>query len=115
MIPLFDEVMEDCVILSEKRVPDGSGGTVTAWEDGASFRAAMVLDTSAGVVVGDAARVHNVYHVYVDPADAPAYHTVFRRVSDGCVFRVTQEGKTAPARASFRLSVCMAEEWEVPA
>ena len=115
MIPLFEEVMEDCVILSEKRVPDGSGGTVTAWEDGASFRAAMVLDPSAGVVAGDAARVHNVYHVYVDPADAPAYHTVFRRVSDGCVFRVTQEGKTAPARASFRLSVCMAEEWEVPA
>ena len=115
MIPLFEEAMEDCVILSEKRVPDGSGGTVTAWEDGASFRAAMVLDTSAGVVAGDAARVQNAYSVYVAPADAPAYHTVFRRVSDGCVFRVTQEGKAAPARASFRLSVCMAEEWEVPA
>ena len=115
MIPLYDEAMEDCVLLVEKHTPDGSGGTVTAWEDGASFRAAMVLDTSDGIVAGDAARVHNVYHVYVDPADAPAYHTVFRRVSDGRVFRVTQEGKTAPARASFRLSVCMAEGWEVPA
>lgn len=115
MIPLYDEAMEDCVLLVEKHTPDGSGGTVTAWEDGASFRAAVVLDTSDGIVAGDAARVHNVYHVYVDPADAPAYHTVFRRVSDGRVFRVTQEGKTAPARASFRLSVCMAEGWEVPA
>ena len=115
MIPLYDEAMEDCVILSEKCVPDGSGGTVTAWADGSPFRAAVVLDTSDGIVAGDAARVQNVYHVYVDPADAPAYHTVFRRGSDGRVFRVTQEGKTAPARASFRLSVCMAEGWEVPA
>ena len=115
MIPLFEEAMEDCVILSEKRVPDGSGGTVTAWADGSPFRAAVVLDTSDGIVAGDMARVQNVYHVYVDPADALSYHAVFRRVSDGRVFRVTQEGKTAPARASFRLSVCTAEEWEVPA
>ena len=63
MIPLYDEAMEDCVILSEKCVPDGSGGTVTAWADGSPFRAAVVLDTSDGIVAGDAARVQNVYRV----------------------------------------------------
>ncbi len=115
MIPLYEEAMEACVLLTEKHTPDGSGGTVTAWEDGVSFRAAVVLDTSAGIVAGDMARVQNVYSVYVDPADALSYHAVFRRVSDGRVFRVSSEGKTAPARASFRLSVCTAEEWEVPA
>ena len=115
MIPLFEEAMEACVLLMEKHTPDGSGGTVTAWEDGASFRAAVVLDTSAGIVAGDMARAQNVYSVYVDPADALSYHAVFRRVSDGRVFRVSSDGKTAPARASFRLSVCTAEEWEVPA
>ena len=31
MIPLYDEAMEDCVLLVEKHTPDGSGGTVTAW------------------------------------------------------------------------------------
>lgn len=115
MIPLFEEAMEACVLLMEKHTPDGSGGTVTAWEDGASFRAAVVLDTSAGIVAGDMARVQNMYSVYVDPADALSYHAVFRRVSDGRVFRVSSDGKTAPARASFRLSVCTVEEWEVPA
>jgi translation elongation factor P/translation initiation factor 5A len=41
------------------------------------------------------------------------YHDVFRRLSDGKVFRVTSDGddKQTPDRATFQFSQVTAEEW----
>ena len=44
------------------------------------------------------------------------YHDVFRRISDGKIFRVTSDGddKYTPQRSSLNMRVVTAEEWEIP-
>lgn len=116
MRPLYMDFLEDFVFLDRTHAPDGYGGTVTAWVEGAAFRAALVLDKSSEVVAAQAAGAQAVYRVSVDPAVTISYHDVFRRVSDGAVFRATSDsaGQAAPERASFRMAVCTAEEWRLP-
>lgn len=113
---LYMDFMEDVVFLERTHVSDGYGGMITTWVDGATFQAAVVLDTSSEVVAAQAAGAKNVYRISVDPAVKLEFHDVFRRVSDGQVFRVTSnsDDKKTPERASFRMAVCMAEEWVVP-
>lgn len=116
MKPLYMDFMEDFVFLDRTHTNDGYGGTITTWTDGAAFQAAVVIDTSSEVVAAQAAGAKNVYRVSVDPSVRLEYHDVFRRVSDGQVFRVTSnsDDKKTPERASFRMAVCTAEEWVVP-
>lgn len=116
MKPLYMDFMEDFVFLDRTHAPDGYGGSVTSYVDGAAFRAALVLDTSTEAVVAAAAGAKSVWRVSVDPSVTLEYHDVFRRVSDGQVFRVTSNSadKTAPERATFRMAVCTAEEWRLP-
>lgn len=117
MKPLFMDFMEDCCFVERTRVPDGQGGISTVWTDGASFRAAIVLDTSSEMLSAQAAGLNNRYRVSADPAVTLEYHDVFRRLSDGQVFRVTSnsDDKTTPERATFRMAVVTAEEWVIPA
>ena len=116
MKPLYMDFMEDFVFIDRTHQPDGQGGTVTAWVDGSPFRAALVQDSSSEVVAAQAAGAKAVYRVTADPSVSLEYHDVFRRVSDGAVFRVTSDssGKRTPERASFQMAVCTAESWVIP-
>ena len=43
---LLDEAMESCTMLDRRTAPDGYGGIITTWTDGAVFNAAIVFDSS---------------------------------------------------------------------
>ena len=43
---LIDSRMEDAVMLDLVSVPDGFGGVLKEWRDGAAFRAAILLKTT---------------------------------------------------------------------
>ena len=43
---LLQDFAIPCVLMEKKRVPDGAGGYMTAWEDGESFENYQYLDTS---------------------------------------------------------------------
>lgn len=113
---LIDEYMEDCRFIDRKRVDDGQGGSLIQWTDGAEFRAAITLDTSIEAKAAQVAGVTSVYNVTTGGGVVLEYHEVFRRLSDGKVFRVTSDGedKRTPARASFQVSQVSAEEWRLP-
>lgn len=116
MRPLYMDFMDDFVFVDRAHVPDGQGGNVIAWVDGSLFRAALVLDDSSEMVAAQAAGAKAVFWVTADPSVSLEYHDVFRRVSDGAVFRVTSDpsGKRTPERASFQMAVCTAETWTLP-
>lgn len=116
MRPLYMDAMVSCVFLDKTHVPDGEGGTITTYTEGAAFDAALVLDNSTEAVVAASSGVENIYRVSVHPSVVLEFHDVFRRLSDGQVFRVTSnsDDKKTPERASFRLAVCTAEEWRLP-
>lgn len=68
---------------------DVLGGDRQTWVSGATFDAAIVPDSSVEVRVGEAMVVSNTYTVTTFREKVLEYHEVFRRVSDGKIFRVT--------------------------
>ena len=43
---LIDVMMEECVMVDKRTVPDGMGGFDYEWVDGAQFRAAVIKNNT---------------------------------------------------------------------
>lgn len=114
---LLNEAMTPCQFLDKSRVPDGEGGTVTEWKDGAKFNAAIVLDNSMQSRTAQVQGVTAIYTVTTPKSLVLEYHDVFKRLSDGKVFRVTSDGDDVATPSSARLNMrqVSAEEWVLPA
>ena len=110
---LIDEAMTPCVMIDRTTQPDGEGGTVTNWIEGAAFNAAITFDNSIEAKAAAVQGVTSLYTVTVPKRVKLEYHDVFKRLSDGKVFRVTSDGddKITPERASFQFAQVSAEEF----
>ena len=110
---LLQEAMEKCIRMDKTTRDDGYGGEETTWTDGATFFAAIVFDTSIESRVAQAQGVTSRYTVTTDKSRVLQYHDVFRRLSDGKIFRVTSDGddKYTPASATLNMRQVTAEEW----
>ena len=112
---LLQESMENCVMLNKQTAADGYGGYTTTWADGAEFLAAIVLDTSIEAKTAMEQGVTGVYTVTTSRELNLQYHDVFRRVSDGKIFRVKSDGddKKTPASATLDMRQVSAEEFSL--
>ena len=113
---LIDTMKTPCTMIDKRTVPDGQGGTVTAWVDGAEFEAAIVKDSSMQARIAEKQGVTEVYTVTTGKNVQLDYHDVFRRESDGAIFRVTSnitDSKT-PSVATFSFGQVTAEKWVLP-
>lgn len=110
---LLSEAMESCVLLNKHTEADGYGGYTTNWVDGAEFDAAIVLDTSMQARVAEKQGVTALYTITTTKALNLQYHDVFRRESDGKIFRVTSDGddKKTPESAGLNMRQVSAETW----
>ena len=110
---LLDEYMVNCIFLDKTTVPDGYGGYDIIWKEGAPFKAAIVLDNSIEARVAEKQGVTALYTVTTSKALNLQYHDVFKRSSDGKVFRVTSDDddKSTPASASIDMRQVSAEEY----
>lgn len=113
---LMDDFKAPCARLVPKEVPDGEGGNKTAWLDGDAFEAVITFNNSLTAKRAEKEGVTSLYTVTVDKALRFNYHDVFRRETDGKVFRVTSDGddKHTPSRATFQVAQFTAEEWRLP-
>ena len=113
IMSMLNDAMEPCVMLDKKRKPDGEGGYITEWTDSVEFDAAITFDDSMQARIGAKSGVTSLYTVTLPRGFKLDFHDVFRRLSDGKIFRVTSDGddKHTPARASFQVSQVTAEEW----
>ena len=111
---MIEESMEEVCFMEKRRVPDGEGGFIVTWTEGAEFLASITFDTSMQARVADKQGVSSLYTVTTAKSAKLEYHDVLKRLSDGKVFRITSDGddKQTPVRASFGpyLQVT-AEEW----
>ena len=115
---MIEESMVSCVIMQKARVPDGEGGFITAWVDGASFNASITFDSSMQARIADKQGVSSLYTVTTAKNARLDYHDVIKRVSDGKILRITSDSddKQTPARAKFgQYLQVTAEEWTLPA
>lgn len=111
---LIDAFKEPCVVMNKAKVSDGEGGFTTAWQEGAEFEAAIVKDTSLEARIAEKDGLTNTYTVTTSNS-ALEFHDVFKRKSDGQVFRVTSNGddKRTPSVASFEFEQVSAAEWSL--
>ncbi len=113
---LIEKAMVDVAFLDKVRKPDGEGGIITEWTDGAKFRAAITFDSSLQARVAEKQGVTSLYTITTSPNVKIEYHDVIKRISDGKIFRITSDGddKITPSSASFQLLQVTAEEWSLP-
>lgn len=112
---LLDDALETCVIMDKTTQPDGYGGYIPTYTDGAQFKAAIVFDASMEARVADKQGVTSLYTVTTSRALTLEYHDVFRRLRDGKVFRVTSDGddKYTPASTALDMRQVTAEEFKL--
>lgn len=103
-------------MLTKSVVNDGYGGYTTSWTEGAEFDAAIVFDISIQARLAEAQGVTNRYTVTTKKVMHLEYHDVFRRNSDGKIFRVTSDGddKYTPESASLDMRQVTCEEFTLP-
>lgn len=113
---LLSEAMENCIMLDKRTVADGYGGYIPTWVDGASFQAAVTFDTSMEARIAEKQDVTSLYTITTNKAITLQYHDVFKRVSDGKIFRVTSsdgDDRFTPASANLNMRQVSAEEWSL--
>lgn len=112
---LLDDALETCVIMDKTTQPDGYGGYIPTYTEGAQFKAAIVFDASMEARVADKQGVTSLYTVTTSRALTLEYHDVFRRLRDGKVFRVTSDGddKYTPASTALDMRQVTAEEFKL--
>ena len=112
---LLDEYMEMCIMLDKVTEADGYGGYKVVWKEGADFKAAIVIDSSIEAKRAEQEGITGLYTVTTSKALILQYHDVFKRVSDGKIFRVTSDGDDnhTPASATLDMRQVSAEEWKL--
>ena len=113
---LLDDYMENCVMIDKTSVSDGRGGFDYAFVDGAKFQAVIKLDDSIQAKIAEQQGVTGIYSVTTQKSINLQYHDIFRRSSDGKVFRVTSDGddKKTPPSATLNMRQVSAEEYTLP-
>lgn len=112
---LLNACMETCTRLVRTETGDGSGGFKLTWSDGAQFLGAIALSKSSEGHSAERETAAREYNVLTDRGTALQFHEVFRRESDGAIFRVTgySSDKKTPAPAALTLECTTAERWEL--
>ena len=118
MIPdLIAELNEyqEYEILNRNIVDDGEGGQITVWLPGFKFMAAVTLDDTTEMLIAQAQGIRGNYSVTTAKSVRLPYNTVFRRVSDGQIYRiVTKDEFAPPSTSSLDMRGNRAEEYVLP-
>jgi len=111
---LLSEAMENCIFLDKTTGSDGYGGVRTTWREGAEFLAAFVFHTSIEARRAEKEGVKDLYDVITPRTVTLMYGDVFRRMSDGKLFKATADStdKKTPSSSSLDMRVVKAEELE---
>lgn len=114
---LLESMMDSCTMLDRITSGDGVLGRVTHWQDGATFTATIIKDSSTEAVVAEQQGVNELFTVVTQKGFGLEYHDVFRRNSDGAIFRVLshQVDSEAPEASTVKIGKVTAERWVLPA
>jgi head-tail adaptor len=112
---LLTLAMTDCVMMDRVTTPDGYGGYIKTWNEGAPIQAAIVENNSMESIAAQHAGVTSIYTITTKRAINLQYHDVLKRLSDGKIFRITSDGDDVftPRTASLDMRNVTAEEWEL--
>lgn len=109
---LLSDAMEKCIFMDKTTVPDGYGSVMPVWKEGAEFDAAIVFNSSIEARRAAQEGVTSLYTVTTPRNIVLKYGEIFKRLSDGKLFRATSDGddKYTPASATLDMRQVTAEE-----
>lgn len=110
---LVSNEMVECQMIDKTTQPDGYGGVMTVWADGAKFQAAVVLASAQERIVAAQEGTHAQYGVLTTRNICLMYGDLFRRVSDGKLFRVKSDGTDNKTPKNARLDLRRVEAEEI--
>lgn len=113
---LIDEAMTKSYIMDKQTIPDGRGGVITRYVEGAEVMIAYSFDTSTEARVGQQQGANSRYTLTTKKSVVLQYHDVVKRSSDNKTFRVTSNGDDnyTPASSALNMRQVEAEYWEIP-
>lgn len=116
MSSLLSDAMEEFIMYDKQMVDDGYGGLIPGYYPGATFMAAAVVDNSVNAQLALSQGAVGIYTVTTKKNVNLQFHDVFKRVSDGKIFRATSDGddKKTPGKAGLNMRQVTAEEWSLP-
>lgn len=112
---LLTSMMEPYVMMDKRTVDDPTGGYNTVWVEGATFDAYVRKESAPEITVAEQQGVKEMFTVVVPKGVELEYHDVFKRISDGEVFRLTSLTLDAAAPQASTVSIAKAncERWEL--
>lgn len=114
---LLGEMMEPCRIMNRIRQDDPYGSWTDTWSEGARFDASIIKNSTTEATVAERQGIKEIFTVVTRKGFPLEYHDVFKRLSDGAIFRVTSDSRDseAPARSTVQIAKVTAERWELNA
>lgn len=114
-LSLLDSMMESCVLLNHIREDDPYGGYTDTWADGARFSAVIVKNSTTEAKIAERQGIAEIFTVITGKGFPLDYHDVFRRESDGSIFRVTSTttDSEAPEESTVQIAKVTAERWQL--
>lgn len=112
---LLEQYGEEFAFMVKNKVPDGEGGLITTWAEGARFMVAQEHNTTIVAQEAERAKNASAYSFYVDKSIQLELYDVVKRLSDGATFRITQPSGEdyTPASSRLNLTKVLAERWNL--
>lgn len=116
LLTLLERMAESCKVMNRARVDDVFGSSTDTWTEGSSFNATIVKNSSTEATIAEKQGVSEIFTVVTARSSKLGYHDVFKRVSDGQIFRVTSEAIDSEAPDASTVQICKvtAEKWVIP-
>lgn len=112
---LIEEMMTECAFIDKTKVPDGEGGFVNGWTEGAHFQGAIVIENSTLAIVAESQQLARTYRITVSKNIPLDKGDVIKRISDGATFKITSDGTDvkSPTGSALDISQVTAERWDL--
>lgn len=112
---LVERAMEKTIILDKVTTPDGYGGVITRYVDGAEIMVAYSFNSSTEARIASQQGVGNRFTLFTKKSVILRFNDIVKRTRDGKYFRVTSDGddNRTPNTAGLDLRAVEAEEWEI--
>lgn len=110
---MYEQMMEECVLMEKVRTSDGAGGWIPTWTEGEKFNAVIHKDSTLQARVAEKQGVTELYTITTHRENKLDFHDVVKRVGDGLILRVTSNAtdNQSPTFSGINISQVSAEVW----
>ena len=110
---LLDEFTQQFVMMEKSKRADGEGGFINTWTEGITFSMPQAHESTIEAQIAEKDGTASTYYFLPDKGLHFDYHDVFKRLSDGQIFRVTTESgeDVTPQMSSLNRTKITAEKW----